>query len=238
MKHFPKFLSLLLLPFSLQGGLRDPPQSFYVFSEDQERVFVVIAPNAEHDRADNLITLPNGETGPVREMFPSSGVFDIDTMAKLWEIEIYGFPENFAVSGDLEYWAAVHWEPSVSSSIVLRIFHQSKETGVHDYDDLLAKPNHPMFLPNWTLGFDVFQFQDYRLVIKTSNRELWFFRRRIHLGGAETHVFDPNTGRLLSTTTEPRYVIQYMLLLAFILSSVLGGLCFALYRVDRWLRRK
>ena len=222
------------------AALLAPPKSFVEFSKAGDRAFVIISPKAEQDQSADSITLPNGKTGLIRDLFDTSGVYDVFTMTRLWEIEIYDFKENFAYSEDFVHWAWVDTYAAgyrgYNPAIALRIFNKSVEVSGYEYVDLMGKPNHPMFLPftysgYFSLWFDEFRFDGDRLMLKTADREFSLYGRKIILGGSETYLFSNETGALLSAVVEPSFALRYLILVICITLLFLSLLIMGLYRV-------
>ena len=244
-------VGLLFLKASVaSAGLLGDPPSYVVASPDGKYVLVMLGPEydpvlfdegetqAELDEA----KLPDGRTINLREEFPESGLYRLESKELIWRTSFRVRPRSVAMSEDGQYWVFYHWfafrNPECTNWAV-RFFGPKGLIKSYSGTDLIDYP----FLLQLTDRGHYWEWvdrgggDDLKWGDRGANdgndpeiRDGVFYLRTLT---SETYEFDVTTGNILRETHFWKPLVRWGLGFLTLLLGILG---WGVYRYWHWCR--
>lgn len=185
------------------AGMSATP-SYFIPSADGKRLLVMLSREGAFARKrPAAVTLPNGHSVILFEVFPTSGCYDASTLAPIWQVDWYALKDELIWSADFDH---IAWRNRFGfrSDWALAFYNRGKLIRSYDCEFLLPAFRHSAFLPytTWDYYFewcDEFKLTGNRVFLTTTRRRLSLGDHEIDLGVQETHIFDLSTGAVLSS---------------------------------------
>lgn len=199
-------LLVCLLCFSVLpvfAGLSAGPGAWAEISEDQNRILVMLPnhvnPNREEEDEKKL---PDGSTIKLREAFPVSGVYDLQTRQPLWTFD-WGtqFQSSMAYTDDFSLMVVLHAENFKGKRWGLNFLKHGKFQKFYGVDELYTRFSEYYFLPYQTEG-GAFERNGTILTFTTPRRGSPSPVGWRDIGYREIYTFDMKTGEILSLEIE------------------------------------
>ncbi|HJQ78993.1 MAG TPA: hypothetical protein VJ828_03515, partial [Lacipirellulaceae bacterium] len=198
---YPKTICLLAILWALcdtaRGGLSRPPSSSVEPLPDGKHMLVRIAPLPADEDEGRMAVLPDGQIVDLRETFPASGCYPINSTTPLWTAP-WEEIDRWTVSDDCRY--LVRWnrfgdgsygrEDGGILSWGLKFYDRGKEIKAYSVAELVDYPSlMPYTSADWHFDWLADGFED-SLIIKDG---LFLLRTSTH----ERYSFDVKTGEIV-----------------------------------------
>jgi hypothetical protein len=204
-----RFLMLLLLCLVQRASAKTlSSRSYAQISEDGRRLLVMTTgkPSREYGEP-KPFKLPDGRDVILEAAFQKSGVYELATLAPVWQVDWYCYQKNLAVSPDLDSLVRVNDHAlTEGTGPGLEFFNKGLSVKRYRSNELLKTLRAPFFFiltsTNWHLDwYSNFAAQDGKLIFKTAPRLLGAADYRLNLGMQDSWVFDLRTGEVLASKT-------------------------------------
>jgi len=210
---------LFLLCKATLAGISGSPVSYFIPTDDNKHILVLLALVPTKDDTKELAKLPNGQTVHLRSVFPQSGLYAVGSNAPIWTIDWH---DGFCfLSPNTRYLVRVRdfgdfdHPNDEDSGWAIKFYTDGKLTKQYGVDELL---DYPSLLPYWYRSILRDDYVDGDLEIRDGIFALHTFTH-------ERYLFDITTGevveefRLWKTTS--RYVIGVLVVAAVAISYLL-----------------
>ena len=176
-----RFLLILLILLTFPAaafGLTSAPNSHATLSPDGSRLLVMLSPIVEDDRTPTT-TLPDGRVVDLRNTLGKSGVYDVSTLAPLWQVEWFAFKPDLLWSSDFRHVVRRN-RHGFRSNWALAFFDEGKLIGKYDCAELLTGMRRDWCLPYSSWDWHVQWYDDFevsadgrRVLLSTALRQVW-----------------------------------------------------------------
>ncbi len=222
------------------GGLSAGSGAWSEISEDETRILVMLPLDARNDRVEKLQQkLPDGSTITLRETFPVSGVYDLNTRQPLWTFD-WGssfksdmvWNENFSA---MVIWNYEKFIYKKDAAIGLNFLKEGKVQKFYSQDDLYTAFSRDIFLWGWDT-YDDLSIDGEVVTYVTQERTSPSPVGQRKIGYWETYTFDMNTGEILSleieNTKTKRIIAVIFACFVLVFGSIIGMLIWFLKRAE------
>lgn len=215
-------------------------RSWARLSDDGSRVFVMISTEIDSYEAENpeVIRLPAGRTGNVRDLFPRSGLYDARSLALIQPITWFEQPYDIQLSHDASVIAqrnrfALGTGPAL-------VFHRGgKVFRKYEISELLTFLADDSAFPyeswDWhSRWYDRFDVEGDQLVLTTASRRVYVAGTSIDSGLQERYVFSFDTGEIVQRRVLGLWRIGgYLLALVSVVGFGIVGVRLGFHRYRR-----
>lgn len=129
------------------AGLSGPPPSFAIATRDGRHLFVMLSTVPLAKDGGNDCLLPDGRNVSLRETFPSSGLYEIDSTVPIWTVNWYGENGLTKLSPDGRFvvrvneWGGGYYGEDVTPRWGIRFYDQGVQIKNYNVVDLVDYPS-------------------------------------------------------------------------------------------------
>ncbi|RYD35060.1 MAG: hypothetical protein EOP86_09465 [Verrucomicrobiaceae bacterium] len=208
-------------------------RSYARLSSDGKRLLVMTTGKSmPHEWKREIFRLPDGRELALSEIFRKSGVYEVGSLAPVWQVDWYAYEINLRVSPDLDSMAVVFGHAlQYPEEPALSFFHQGKPIREYGCHQLLGRLRSKVFFKltnvNWHLDwYEEFETHGDYLTFITAQRTFGPADWSLNLGYQDAWVFDLRTGLAVEHGTLGAFRLAMITLAVAALFAVPGLIVF------------